>query len=174
MRMCGDYGYLTTRYSYPPKRAVFLLLPNLLLFLTVKILIPGDEQYFCRKNPHTLANALKSVENTGLEKSLVLKSVENTSSEKSLVSKLFSKLIFFTDFSAFANVCGFCVLCKTAHCRYASAIDTYFEDKLVFVSKRILIIEQSIRYSRYHRIIPFKCRFPTKTIKIPAQARLLL
>ena len=35
-----------------------------------KILIPCDKQYFCRKNPHTLANALKSMENTSLEKSL--------------------------------------------------------------------------------------------------------
>ena len=34
------------------------------------ILIPCDKQYFCRKNPHTLANALKSLENTSLGKSL--------------------------------------------------------------------------------------------------------
>ena len=25
-----------------------------------------------------------------------------------------------------SNLAKFCVLCKTAHCRYASAIDTYF------------------------------------------------
>ena len=70
MRMCGNYRYPTTRYSYSPKREMFLLLLNLLLFSNCIILIPCHKQYFCRKKLHTLANALKSMENTSLEKSL--------------------------------------------------------------------------------------------------------
>ena len=35
MGMCGNYWYLTTRYSYSPKIAMFLLLLNVLLFLLV-------------------------------------------------------------------------------------------------------------------------------------------
>ena len=62
MLMCGNYRYLTTRYSYPPKRAMFLLLPHLLLFLTVKLLFLAISSI-----PQTLANALKSMENTSLE-----------------------------------------------------------------------------------------------------------
>ena len=70
MRMCGNYRYLTTRYRYSPKIAMFLLLLNLLFFTNCIILIPCDKQYFCRKNYTHLQNALKSMETTSLENSL--------------------------------------------------------------------------------------------------------
>ena len=49
---------------------MFLLLLNLLLFSNCIILIPCDKQISVEKKLHTLANALKSMENTSLDKSL--------------------------------------------------------------------------------------------------------
>ena len=137
MQICGNYRYLTTRYDYPPKRAMFFRAFPFFIWLLIMLLEnlqSYDENLCCLFIPKyifaylLMREHLAPFQNTafydtiikhnfnfyhrscGTGKNIIWSNACCSKEEWQVtakVSKLFSKLVFPIDFSAFAVCVGF-------------------------------------------------------------------